>query len=110
MRNMFEEKINKYPVESRDLFSKLNGLIFAVAPSVQARLWGGLPSFYVGERFVRLIPFKDHITVEAAALKKYKAQFSDCKFTPKNMLQIGVKQQIPYDVLTKAFDETLNGL
>lgn len=104
---MFEEKTSKYPVELRELFSQLNDLIFAAVPSVNARLWGGLPSYYAGERFVRLIPSQDHVNVEAAALIKYKAQLSEYKFTPKNMLQICVGQAIPVNILKAAIAETL---
>lgn len=106
---MFEEKTSKYSQEIRDLFSRLNDLIFAAVPTVQTKLWAGLPSYYVGEKFVRLIPFKDHINIEAAALVNHKAQLSDYKFTPKNMLQINIGQSIPYEILTKVFDEILSG-
>lgn len=106
---MFEEKTSKYPNEIRDLFSRLNDLIFAAVPSAKARLWGGLPSYYVGNLFVRLIPFKDHINVEAAALLNHKAELSDYKFTPQNMLQIGIGQPLPADILKVAIAETLSG-
>ena len=105
---MFEEKTSKYPIEIRDLFSRLNDLVFAAVPFAKARLWGGLPSYYVGDKFVRLISSKDHINVEAAALINYKAQLFDYKFTPKNMLQIEIGQAIPCEILIKVFDETLS--
>ena len=105
---MFEEKMSNYSQEIRDLFSRLNDLIFATVPTVEVRLWAGLPSYYVGEKFVRLIPFKDHINIEAAALINHKAQLSDYKFTPKNMLQINIGQAVPYEILTKVFAETLS--
>lgn len=104
---MFEEKLSKYSVELRELFAQLNDLIFAAAPSVQARTWGGLPSYYVGDKFVRLIPFNDHINIEASALINYKEQLSGYKFTPKNMVQIYIGQVVPMDILKKVFDETL---
>ena len=31
-------------------------------------MWAKLPTYYVGESFVRLIPFKDHINIEAKAV------------------------------------------
>ncbi|MDE6618842.1 MAG: DUF1801 domain-containing protein [Clostridiales bacterium] len=104
---MFEEKLIKYSEEIRDLFSRLNDLVFAAVPTVQTKLWAGLPSYYVGEKFVRLIPFKDHLNIEAAALINHKAQLSNYKFTPKNMLQINIGQSISYEILTKVFAETL---
>ncbi|MDE7164275.1 MAG: DUF1801 domain-containing protein [Clostridiales bacterium] len=105
---MFEEKLGKYSVELRDLFAQLNDLIFAAVPSVNARLWGGLPSYYVKDKFVRLIPSKNHINVEAEALLNYKAQLSDYEFTPKNMLRICVGQVVPADILKAAIVETLS--
>ena len=105
---MFEEKMSNYPQEIRDLFSRLNDLVFAVVPTGEVRLWAGLPSYYVVEKFVRLIPFKDHINIEAVALINHKAQLSDYKFTPKNMLQINIGQEIPSEILTKVFAETLS--
>lgn len=104
---MFEEKTSKYSEQIRELFSRLNDLIFAAVPTVRARLWGGLPSYYVGDNFVRLMPSKDHINIEAAALINYKAQLSDYKFTPKNMLTISVGQVIPTDILLCVFFQTL---
>ncbi|MDE5593659.1 MAG: DUF1801 domain-containing protein [Clostridiales bacterium] len=105
---MFEDKTSKYTREICDLFSRLNDLVFAAVPIAKARLWGGLPSYYVGDKFVRLIPSKDHINVEAVALINHKAQLSDYIFTPKNMLQINIGQSIPYEILTKVFCETLS--
>ena len=107
---MFEAKMSKYPREICDLFSWLNDSVLATVPTVEARLWAGIPSYYVGEKFVRLIPFKDHINIEAAALVNHTAQLSDYKFTPKNMLQINIGQSIPYEILTKVFAETLSML
>ncbi|MDE6293138.1 MAG: DUF1801 domain-containing protein [Clostridiales bacterium] len=105
---MFEEKTSNFSVEIRELFSQLNDLVLAAMPSVQAKLWAGLPSYYVGDRFVRLIPFKDHINVEATALINYKTQLSDYKFTTKNMLQICLGQVVPTDILKSVVVETLS--
>lgn len=65
-----------------------------------------LPSYYCGEKFVRIIPFKDHINIEAEGLSKYACEFEKCQFTPKGMLQIQVNQIINYDVLKTVFTDT----
>ena len=62
----------------------------------------------VRESFVRLIPFKDHINIEAKAVVDYKEEIAGYKVTPKGRLQIFLKQDIPVGVLKKIFAETLN--
>ena len=52
---------------------------------------------------MRLIPFKDHINIEAKAISEYREVLSDYKITPKGMLQIFLKQDIPADVLKQVF-------
>lgn len=56
---------------------------------------------------MRLIPFKDHINVEAKAVLKYEDRLAGYKVTPKGMLVISLKQDIPVDVLKQIFAETL---
>ncbi len=70
-------------------------------------MWAKLPSYYAGESFVRLIPFKDHINIEAHAVVQHKEELTGYKITPKGMLQIYLKQGIPYEVLKQIFTETL---
>ena len=52
---------------------------------------------------MRLIPFKDHINIEAKAISEYREVLSDYKITPKGMLQIFLKQDIPKDVSKQVF-------
>ena len=61
----------------------------------------------IGGVFVRLIPFKDHINIEANAISEYKDVLSGYKVTPKGMLQIFLKQELPIDVLKQIFAKTL---
>lgn len=105
---MISEKIDCYSDEIKQLFAELKKLIYAAAPHAEERLWAGMPSYYAGEKFVRLIPFKDHINIEGAALEKYKGQLTRYRFTPKNMLQIFVGQTIPAEVLKSVFGEVLS--
>ena len=70
-------------------------------------MWAKLPSYYAGDSFVRLIPFKDHINVEAKAVSEYKDALTGYKITPKGMLQIFLKQDIPFDTLKQIFSDTL---
>ena len=59
------------------------------------------------DKFVRLIPFKDHINIEASGLAAHTDEFTGFKFTPKGMLQIGLKQEIDCNLLIRVFQETL---
>lgn len=104
---MFEQKLNKFSAELQRLFSRLNDILLTAVPIATARLWGGLPSYYVEQSFVRLIPLKDHINIEAAAFTDYAAQLKEYEFTPKNMLQLFVGQAIPAELLTAVFKDTL---
>ena len=56
---------------------------------------------------MRLIPFKDHVNIEAQAVELHKEELAGYKITPKGMLQIYLKQDIPYEVLKQVFAETL---
>jgi len=108
MNTQVKEYIEKYPNEIIDLFNRLRQLIWdSVSSEPEETLWAKLPSYYVGERFVRLIPFKDHINIEALAVIQHKEELSGYKVTPKGMLQIFVNQQIPTEVLMRIFAETL---
>ena len=56
---------------------------------------------------MRLIPFKDHINIEARVAIQHKEELAGYKFTPKGMVQIYLKQDIPYEVLKQIFAGTL---
>ncbi len=108
MNELVKEYIDKYPVEIIDMFNTLRRIIFdSVSCKPEENLWAKLPSYYIGDSVVRLIPFKDHINIEAQAIIQHKEELSDYKITPKGMLQIYLKQDIPYQVLKKVFVETL---
>ena len=108
MNEQVKEYIDKYPIEIIDMYNNLRELIFeSISYELEETLWAKLPSYYVGESFVRLIPFKDHINIEAQALIQHKEELAGYKITPKGMLQIYVNQNIPSEILIKIFAETL---
>lgn len=108
MNEQIKEYLEKYPSEIIEIYNTLRKLIFDSAPSEpQETLWAKIPSYYVGDSFVRLIPFKDHINIEAKAILEHKEALSVYKVTPKGMLQVFMKQEIPEDILKKIFVETL---
>ena len=110
MNEQVKNYIDKYPSDIIEIYNNLKEMIFeSVSCEIEEILWAKLPSYYVGESFVRLIPFKDHINIEAQAVIQHKEELEDYKITPKGMLQINLKQNIPYEVLKQIFAETLGG-
>lgn len=108
MNEQIKEFIDKYPSEIIYMYSSLRKLLFdSVSGDLEEKLWAKLPSYYIGENFVRLIPFKDHINIETQAIIKHKEELKGYKITPKGMLQIYLKQDIPEEVLKQIFAETL---
>ena len=108
MNKQVREYIDKYPSDIIDMYIILRKMIFdSVSSEPQEIMWAKLPSYYVGESFVRLIPFKDHINIEAKSVLEYKEVLLDYKITPKGMLQIFLKQDIPIDILKQIFAKTL---
>ena len=108
MNEQIKTYLEKYPQEIVDMFTALRQLIFdSVSVDTDETMWAKLPSYYNGDKVVRLIPFKDHINVEASAIIQHKDKLSDYKITPKGMLQIYVKQSITSDFLKIIFTETL---
>ena len=108
MNRQIKEYLNKYPAEIADMFHKLRQMIFESTPcEPEETMWAKLPTYTVGESFVRLIPFKDHINVEARAVLQHKEELAGYKITPKGMVQLYVNQEMPVEVLKRIFAETL---
>ena len=107
MNEQIKIYLEKYPQEIADMFTTLRQLILdSVSADVKETMWAKLPSYYNGDKVVRLIPFKDHINIEASAVIQHKDKLSDYKITPKGMLQVYVRQELPADVLKTIFAET----
>ena len=108
MNEEIKEYIEKFSSEICELFLALRDLLYnSVSTNIEEKMWAKLPTYYVGESFVRLIPFKDHINIEANAIINYKEELKDFKITPKGMLQIYTNQEIPSAILKQIFVETL---
>lgn len=105
------EEIVKY-IEGYDetvkekFYEVYNVINKSVSGNLEEKLWAKLPSFYVGDRFVRIIPFKNHLNIEARCIVNYKELLNEYKLTPKGMLQIKVEQKVPVEILLKAFQDT----
>ena len=107
MNEQIKTHLEKYPQEIADMFTALRQLIFdSVSADLEETMWAKMPSYYNGDKVVRLIPFKDHINVEVSGVIQHKDKLSDYKITPKGMLQVYVRQELPADVLKTIFAET----
>ncbi len=108
MNEVFQDYIQKYSKELQTLFVEVQELIINSVPcKIEEKLWAKLPSYYVDKNFVRIIPFKDHINIEAIAIIEHRTQLEQYKITPKGMLQIYLNQDIPSDALRVVFRESL---
>ena len=103
-----QESMEKYPEDVREMFAALRQMILDCSEA-EEKLWARLPGYYVGERFVRLIPFKDHINIEASAAQGHRAALTGYKMTPKGMVQVFSGQKLPREALERIFAETLRG-
>ena len=108
MNEQIKTYLEKYPQEIVDMFTALRQLIFdSVNVVLEETMWAKMPSYYNGDKVVRLIPFKDHINVEVSGVIQHKDKLAGYKITPKGMLQIFLNQDIPAEVLKQIFNETL---
>ena len=65
MNEEIKEYIDKYPSDIIDMYNTLRELIFdSVSFEPQEMMWAKLSTYYVGESFVRLIPFKIILTLK----------------------------------------------
>ncbi|BCN29096.1 DUF1801 domain-containing protein [Anaeromicropila herbilytica] len=107
MTEEIQSYIDQYGEEIQLYFNNLRELIYKSTTSeIEEKLWAKLPSYYVGEKFVRIIPFKDHVNIEASAIMEHRNQLEQFKITPKGMLQIYANQDIPCKILEIIFRET----
>lgn len=99
--------VEKFEAQTKERFCDLHKLIYeSTSRNIEEKLWAKLPSFYVNDNFVRLIPFKDHINIEAKAVVFHKGELSGYKITHKGMLQIFHNQQVPCELLKTIFKES----
>ncbi len=108
MQKEIKDYLEKYSIEIQTLFIEVSKIIDEVYENdIEEKLWAKLPSYYRGDKFVRIIPFKDHINVEATAVQEYTSVLEGYKITPKGMLQIFLDQKVPYHTLRLIFEKTL---
>lgn len=109
MENEIKEILEKYPADVCDLYYEIRGILYgSITGSIEEALWAKLPSYFFDGKFVRFIPFKNHINIEAEGVDAYKKELSGYKITPKGMLQIYLTQEIPTKALSEIFQKMQN--
>lgn len=108
MIDVIEKHIQTFDEFTRQRFRIIYHLLFeSTTQKIEEKLWARIPSFYCGQNFVRLIPFRDHINIEAKSVLVHKDGLPGYKITSKGMLQIGHQQEIPKEILKVVFKESL---
>lgn len=108
MNEEFKRYLEKFDDETRSRFMMLYDLVHeSTSQTIEEKLWAQLPSFYVGDHYVRIIPFKDHLNIEAKAILSHKESLNEFTVTPKGMLQIKHTQRVPREELIKIIQESL---
>lgn len=108
MNEEVKNYIERYPKEVVDIFIRIRNLILSIDEKIEEKMWAKIPSYYIEESFIRLIPFKDHINIEAVKIIEYQKELEEYKITPKGMLQIFINDKIPLEKLKIIFIETFN--
>lgn len=107
MKEEIYNYLERFEEQTKQRFSELYKLIYeSNSRNIDEKLWAKIPSFYVNDNFVRLIPFKDHVNIEAKAVGSHIDELSGYKITPKGMLQIFHNQQVPCELLKIIFKES----
>jgi hypothetical protein len=105
---VIEKYLSSFDDTTRQRFNILHNLLLeSTTQGIEEKLWARLPSFFCEKNFVRLIPFNDHMNIEAKGILVHTDGLQGYKITPKGMLQIGHKQEIPSELLKTIFKETL---
>lgn len=108
MIDVIKKYIESFDKTTIQRFNILYNLVLeSTTQEAEEKLWAKIPSIYCGKNFVRLIPFKDHINIEAKGILTNQDRLQGYKITPKGMLQIGHKQEILGETLRIVFKESL---
>ena len=108
MKEEIYNYLETFNEETKQRFHQLYNLIYEnTSCTIDEKMWAKLPSFYSHDNFIRIIPFKDHINIEARAAVLYSEELSAYKFTPKGMLQIFHSQPVPEELFITIIKESL---
>lgn len=61
-----KDYLEKFDKNVVDLFLSVREEILNSSSLIEEKMWAKLPSYYVGDKFIRLILFKDHLNIECS--------------------------------------------
>lgn len=93
-----EEYLGKFDASVRTRFYEIQSILLECGAK-EGRLWAGLPSFYAGDRVIRVLVFGDHVNVESPHAIDFQSLLPEYRFTPKGMLQLFHDQALPIEIL-----------
>lgn len=106
MQEEILDYLDKFEDDTKERFIMIYKILCeSTVETINERLWAKLPSYYVGDKFVRIIPFKDHLNLEAKTISLHMDELREYKITRKGMLQIFHNENIPYELLKVIFNE-----
>lgn len=95
------EYIAKYDVSKKERIDNIRNLIHEIIPDIGEKMWTKVPCLYLDKRSIVIRVFDDHINFIADTVIHYKEELRDYKITPKGMLQIYDKQDLPLETLRR---------
>jgi hypothetical protein len=95
---MITEYMDKFETSVRTRFDEIQAILVDCGAKT-IRLWAGVPSYYLGDRVIRVIVFRDHVNIESSQAIAFQPFLPEYKFTPKGMLQIFHNQTLPVEML-----------
>ncbi len=107
MNNEIQNFLKKYPVEIQDIFYTLRNIIYSLSLDIKEKMFINLPSYYYGDKFVRIIPFKEYVNIQALGFALNEKDFEGYTFSPKGMIQITPNDTINEEKFKKAFKDSL---
>lgn len=104
--------VSSFDPQIQSLFWNLRSIVYQSVFNntdtvLEEKLWENVPSYYVDSKFVRIIPFNDHINIEVSSIPENLINLKNYETTPKGMLQIFSGEEIPEEELVAIVKETL---
>jgi len=82
-------------VDTIFLFDALRDRIISLPFTIDERIVDGIPAFFHGDKYIKLIPFPNNITIELSNLYVYQEELNDYKIMLGKRLKIRANQAIP---------------
>jgi uncharacterized protein YdhG (YjbR/CyaY superfamily) len=99
--------IEQFDGTKKERLEIIRALIHKSVPEIQEKIWARIPSFYIDKRMIQFLAFKDHVNIFASQIICHKEELRGYKITEKGTLQIYGNQELPEEVLSRIFIESI---